>query len=97
MTLLSSGCVDGSNRDAEEEFVNWRTQMSNVCSESLSYKVPEMLIPCVLARSEVVVAQSDVSAELSGSRYVALGGGMSGDSGAGLGMWGANFETLSTP
>jgi hypothetical protein len=62
--------------------------MSNVSSDSLSYKVPEMLSACASLCVVMFVV-------LLGIRSVDMGGGMKGLTGMGLGIRGDTIDTRS--
>jgi hypothetical protein len=103
------GCFDGmewfpssgespNSRESERsnEDDDWKSLMSKKSSESLSYSVPETLVPRMLASYELRLGAIDILlATLLGCRYVTFGGGMKGDSGSGLGMYGGTLDTLS--
>jgi hypothetical protein len=81
-------CAGGSIGDGGKHIAVCRLIMSNISSDSLSYKVPEMLSPRV---SLVSVTLTDAL----GSWSVGTGGGIKGLMGVGLGIRGDTIETRS--
>lgn len=74
--------------DGAKHMAVCRLTMSNVSSDSLSYRVPDTLRPRAFLTSETF-------GDVNGRRSVETGGGMKGLMGPGLGMRGEIIETRS--